>query len=185
MRAAERIEHGPLRIGAEAERAALMRGVLLLVRVRDHDPEPELPQDALHFGHEALVADDVVRLVVQPDAAVGRQRDAVVLAREVLGDREPVHAARDPGLVRPERNPRHDRLRHHAVRASLRLNLAERVGHVAGAAQIVVVDRHRLLKHGVVFLERMEPLHHRREMRHVAAADQAGGVRETIRVLAG
>ena len=55
VRAAERIEHRRARIGAEAERAALMRRVLLLVRVRDDDPEAETPEDALHFRDELLV----------------------------------------------------------------------------------------------------------------------------------
>ena len=64
----------------------------------------------------------------------GVDRDAILVARQILGHRQPVDAARHPRLVRPQRNPRHDGLRHHAVRPSLRLDLAERIRRVAARA---------------------------------------------------
>ena len=50
----------------------------------------------------------------------------------------------------------------------------------ARAAEVVVVDGHRLLEHGVVGPERMEPLHHGRQVGHVAAPDEARGVGQTV-----
>ena len=129
-----------------------------------------------------LCALHVVRTIVETDAAVGVDRDAVVGGGQILRHRPASRRRATPTLVRPQRNPRHDGLRHDAVGPPLRLNLPERVGR-RRPAQIEVVDRHRLLEHGRVLPERMKPLHHRRKVRHVARADEAGGVREPVRML--
>ncbi len=159
-----------------------MRGVLGPVRVRDHHPAPKLPKDLLRLLDQLVVRPDVVRLVVQLDLAVRANGHAVLELGQVLGHREPVHATRHPGVIRPQRNLRHDRLRHDAVRAALRLDLAQWIRRVR-TLPVEVVDRHRLLEHGVVHPERMKPLHHRRQVRHVALADEAGRVRESAWVL--
>ena len=132
-------------------------------------------------SHQALMRGDVVRPIPQPDAAVALDGDAILGARQVLRHHQPVDAARDPGIVGPERNAGHDRLadhlRHHAVRPSLRLDLPERVGQI-GSRAVEIVDGDSLLEHGRVPSERMKPLHHRRQVRHVARADHAGGIRQ-------
>ena len=50
------------------------------------------------------------------------------------------------------------------------------------AAEIEIVDRHGLLENGVVVAQRIEPLHHRGKVRHVAPADQPRRVAKTIRM---
>ena len=125
-------------------------------------------------------AREVVRRVVQANLAVRFDRDPVLEPRQIFGHRQPVDAPRDPRFVRPHRHLRHHGLRHHAVRAALRLDLAERK-LARSALQIEIVDRHRLLKHRVVHSKRMKPLHHRRQVRHVALADEARRIRQAVR----
>ena len=137
----------------------------------------------LRLVHQLLVRGDVVRLVVQADAALRVQRHAVLGRRQVLRHHQPVHAARHPRVVGAERNARDDGvaddLGHHAVRAALRLDVAQREARVR-AAEVEVVDGDGLLEHRVVAAERMEPLHHRREVRHVAPADEPGRIGEAL-----
>ena len=132
----------------------------------------------------------VVRPVAEPRPPVGREDDAIVVRRQVLGHREPVDRARDPLLVHPERQDApldevepplvaHG-LRHDGVRAALRLDVPERKRRVR-PREVVVVDRERLLEPVVVRPPR-DALHHRREVRHVAPADQAGAVRQPVRM---
>ncbi len=65
--------------------------------------------------------------------------------------------------------------------SSLRLNLAERIARVR-STQVEIVDGDRFLEHRRVYPERVEALHHRRQMRHVAAPDETRRVTETVRV---
>ena len=75
---------------------------------------------------------EVVRAVVQPDAAV-RLRPSRGCPRAADPPTSPASRRRaTPRLVRPQRNPRHDGLRHDAVRPALRLDLAERVRSCPG-----------------------------------------------------
>jgi len=113
------VEHRLVRVGAEHQRAALVRGVLGSVRVLDHDPEPELAENVLHLLDQPVVRSQVVGFVVQLNAPVVAHGDAIVDLRQILRHGEPVHATGDPGVIGPERYLRHHRLRHDAVRTPL------------------------------------------------------------------
>ena len=182
MGAAIGVEHRLARISAKHQRAALVGGVLGFVGVGDDHPEAELAEHAPGLADQSFVRAQVVRLVVQADAAVGLDRDTILDPRQVFGHRQPVHATSRPRFEGPHREHRCHRLRHHAVRAALRLDLSQRERTVR-ALEVEVVDRHRLLEHGVVDAEGVEALHHGRQVRHVALADQARRVGEAAGML--
>ena len=173
------------RVVPEHERAALVRGVLGAVRRRHDLPCAKAPQHACGLDDELLVGSHVVGRVVQANAAVFGERDAVVITGQILGHGEPVHTARHPRVVRPHRHPGDaareprvaDDLRHQAMRAALRLDLSERVRN-ARAAQVEIVHRDSLLEHRRVDAERMEALHHGRQVGHVASSDESGRIGE-------
>ena len=138
VRAAERIEHRRPRIAAEHERAALMRRVARRVRVRHHLPESEPVQDSRRFLHESCMRPQVVRSILR--AGCGRRcrssRDCRRAADPRTSPASPRRAT--PTHRRPRAGCHHrhaevpsrvaDDLRHDAMRAALRLNLAQRIG---------------------------------------------------------
>ena len=68
--------------------------------------------------------------------------------------------------------------------STLRLDLPEGIAGVR-ASQIEIVDPDRLLEDGAVPSEWMESLHHGRQMRHVACADETGGVAQSVGMFVG
>ena len=146
------------------------------------DAEPQPAEHPPHLADQPPVGADVVRPVAQPDASAPVDRHAVVRPGQVFGHRQPVEAPRHPVIEESPRHPRHGGLRHDAVRPALRLDLPQRIAPV-GSPEIEVVDGHRLLKDGAVAAKRMEPRHHRRQMRHVAPPDEPRRIREPPRML--
>src|SRR5688500_20218194 len=69
MRAAVRIQHRVTRVAAEAERAALVRGVLAAEGVLDDRSEAKLAEGPLRLADEAAVRPDVVGAGVAPHLA--------------------------------------------------------------------------------------------------------------------
>ena len=169
------------RIGAEHQRAALVRGVPAAVRVRHDQPEAEPPQDALGLRRPARWC--AAGCSAGSAAGCGRRvRRVTRLSRR--GRSSDITSQSTPrathALVGPQRNPR---IRPSAPsrRASAPATGSGRADSArAGPAQVEVVDRHGLLEHRVVRPERMEALHHRRQVRHVAPADQPRRVRQAV-----
>ena len=163
------------RIGAEAQRAALVRRVLRAERMLHDRPESGALEDVFRLRDELLVRTEIVLPIREPNAAIAVNRDAVVVARQVFRHRQPVDGAVGPSLPGPHRDrpavPRRLALQRHRFCSALRLNLPERIA--VGPVKIEVVDRHRFLKHGRVPSPPIERADHRRVMGHVATADRA------------
>ncbi len=165
-----------------AERAALVRGVLALVRVRHHFPESEPVQDARRLLDERVRAprgcsDGSAAGCARPRPTVTRLSSRG-RSSDIASQSTP--RATQASYAHTGIHGNHG-LRHDAVRAALGLDVAERELRVR-SAEVEVVDRDGLLEDRVVRPQRIESLHHRRQVRHVAPADEPGRVREAVRM---
>ena len=143
----------------------------------------------MRFG--SLTSSLVRALSCWADSAAGCGRPASTVtrfsgSRQILGHRQPVHAARDPRSRTPSSGMPGTIVSPTTCAITPCVRPCDWIcpsGYgVSGPAQIEVVDGHRLLEHVSFFAKRMEPLHHRRQVRHVAPADEARRVREAVRV---
>src|SRR5213592_4180943 len=188
VRLAVAIERRRLRIVAEADRAVLVRHA----GERHPLPDEEVARDqvmlapqrihqALELRDQALVAFLVVRLVVQHDLLILRNRDPVVGVGQIFRSEPKVERVfRD----QVERHSRHDR--GGAGRQDVGIELPDegdvphRVLPFVGC-EVVVVQCERLLEHGRVWLLR-DGEHDRIDVPHVMAAHDVRAIREAARV---
>ena len=137
--------------------------------------QPDLGQHRTQFLVELLLGHLVVRRIVQGQAVVAIDRHAVVRVGQVLGRQPEIHRVARDLIQRPvghqRRQQRFFRPIHAAQRLAVHLDVAHREGKTVHP-EIEVVQRQRLLEHGVVRSQRQRQ-HRLAVMEHIVASHLA------------
>ena len=177
--AAERVERGGRGIGAEADRAALVRGRAAVEGAGEHDRVAGGPEQLAHAGDQPVVGGHVGPAPVEDDG-LAVDADPALGVGQVLAHQVPVDAvAASQDRAKPRR-PAQVGLEDRAGDLAQELDIAERRA-AAPVVEVEIVDAERLLIDGVVATARIDRQHRRAVVVHEIAADDAGAVGDARR----
>ena len=181
MGPAIRVENRCRGVDAGPDRAGLVGVDLDTGPLAEDDGVADLLQQFAGFAGEDFVGADVVRLPVDDDLAAV-QGDPVVRIGEVLGEQPPVGAAVRRHVQCPLGDFGPVAFHHDALQLADELDVSQRVGVVAGALGVEVVEVQCLLEDRGVELRGADADHHGVVVHHVISANLTGGVRQALRV---